>query len=233
MRSHPIPRLLLVGFMFALIAAGSIHHKDAAASSADSSNTISEENVLVQACKGFAITTSYTADRAYHIVEYHTGHTVVERREVSFAGAIGNAKTGKSYAYDGHYTRLANFDQGKTTFSDLLLRFEVGTPGQFSVSFAGTSPDRLSVSWASGEPGQFTVPFEQAGIELVDNPLAVVQAIVPNVLHVDLCSMFGASATIKGAAPQNIDTNEPLQNLDPSQSAAPCDQPRMDPAYNC
>jgi hypothetical protein len=208
MHSHKLPRLLLVGFMFALIAAGTVQYRAAAKDTAGPSYTISYEDVLVQACGGFDITTSYTVDRDIHVLDYYYGHTVNERRQVSFSGAIGNSATGKSFAYDGHYTRTANFDQGTKTFTDLLLRFEVGTPGEFSLSLA------------------------RADFDLVDNPPAVVQAIVPSVLQMDLCYLLGGSTASTYQGPTNISISEPLLNLAPVQPAnEPYDTSSIPPEY--
>jgi hypothetical protein len=195
MNTRTIPRLLLIGFLFAFVTANASHFSAAAKGPVEPPNTISYENQLVQACGGFDITTSYTVNRAYDVVEYQTGHTVIEQRQVSFSGAIGNAANGKSYAYDGHYTRTANFDQGTKTFTDLLLRFEVGTPGEFSLRLA------------------------RADFDLVDNPPAVVQAIVPSVLQMDLCYLLGGSTASTYQGPTNISISEPLLNLAPVQPA--------------
>jgi hypothetical protein len=192
MHSHAIPRLLLVGFMFALAAAGTLRFSADASERTTWSDTTSEEDVLVQPCYGFNITTSYTADRTYQVVENYYNNQIFERQHVSFTGALGNASTGKSYAYDGEYTRTADIHDGTTAISNLLLRFEVGTPGQF------------------------TVELTKVEFDLADNPPAVVKAIVPHVLQRDLCSVFGSpAATYVG--PTNISTNEPLQKLTPSQ----------------
>jgi hypothetical protein len=199
---HLVPRLLLVGCLFALMAAGAIQGSAAAKTTADPSNTISDENVMVQACNGFDITTSYTVIRTYHVVEYHTGHTVIERRHVSFAGSLGNAATGKVYAYDGQYTRLANFDQGESSFSDFQLWFEVGTPGMFSVS------------------------YPKVNFDLQDDPLSVVQAIVPNVLHMDLCYLFGGSTS------RGIESMPPRSNSNLG-SFLSCDPTRLEPTPGC
>jgi hypothetical protein len=195
--------------LFAFAASGLLHSSGVAKTASDSSNTTSEENVLVQACNGFDVTTSYEAERTFSIVEYHTGHTVIERRQVKFAGSMGSALTGKAYAFDGHYTRTANFDQGKTSFTDLVLRFEVGTPGMFTVSIG------------------------QVGFDLVDDPPTVVRTIVPSVLRMDLCSLLAGPAP-KMSGPENIDTNEPLQNFEPGQPPESCTiRPSMGQPYYC
>lgn len=205
MRSHMLPRLLFVGFLFAFAASGLLYSSGVAKIAPDPSNRTSEENVLVEACSGFDVTASYDAERTYDIVEYYTGHTAVERRQVSFTGSMGSAVTGKAYTFDGHYTRTATFDQGKTSFTDLLLRFEVGTPGMFTVSFA------------------------QVGFDLVDDPSTVVRTIVPSVLQTDLCSLFGGPAI--GVEPNNSDTNESSPDVVATQAGGNRVTPRdlLDP----
>jgi hypothetical protein len=200
MHSHTIPRLLLTGFLFAFIAASVIPLSTAAKSDTEWSFTESRENVFVESCGNSRITTSFTITR--------THRTVFDYREnVRFAGAIGNDTTGTSYAYDGYYTRAAVDDESSFAITDLQLRFEVGTPGMFTVSFA------------------------QVGFRLADSPLSVIKTIVPSVVQTDLCSLLGGP--VVSTTSNNIDTNEPLQNLAPSYAPLPCDQPRMDPAYNC
>jgi hypothetical protein len=173
MHTHSVPRLLLVGLILALITTGVGIAPTAAKSPGVRtwSSTQSRENVFVQACGGSAITTNYTTTRLY--LQYGDSLTkpISEYQHVSFTGVVGNAATGKSYAYHGHYTRATDFDPHSFAIYDLLLRFEVGTPGMFSVS------------------------FDHIGFDLMDNPAAVVQKIVPNVLQMDLCYLFGGSAT--------------------------------------
>jgi hypothetical protein len=196
MHSHTIPRLLLVGFMFALLAAGTVRYNAGAEQVAirDWTTTQSQENEFVQSCGAASIKTSYTTIRHYRRFDSPNGDEIVNHQEVKFSGAIGNVVTGKSYAYDGHYTRITDLEQGTNAVSDLLLRFEVGTPGMFSVS------------------------FKHVGFELADNPTAVIQTIVPHVLQMDLCSVFGGStATIVGMPPTSIWINNALGKIEPVQ----------------
>jgi hypothetical protein len=170
MHTRSILRRLFVSLILVLIATGPMTASAVAADGTlDWSDHVSREDVPVQACGGFAITTNYLTNRTYHVVTDHTGATVFERQQVSFSGAIGNATTGRSYAYDGHYARMADYDQGTAAISDLLLRFEVGTPDMVTVSFA------------------------RVDFTLVDSPPAVIQTIVPNASRTELCSLLGAS----------------------------------------
>jgi hypothetical protein len=161
----------------------------------------------VESCAGSAITTSYSLTRETRRFSAPNDSYVFERQQVGFAGAIGNAATGKAYAYDGQFTRYLDNSKPVAMIVNLKLRFEVGTPGMFEYK------------------------LDKVDFSVSDNPAAIVQAIVPYVLHTDLCSLLGATGI--GMTPNNIDTNEPLQNLKPSYAPLPCDQPRMDPAYNC
>jgi hypothetical protein len=197
MQSHTIPRLLLVGFMFALIAAGAIQFKAAAAQvvAQDWTTSESRENVPVQKCGDSDITASYTTTREYVRYGSPALEPVYEIQHVNFTGSIGNATSGKSYEYAGHYSRTVDFTQSSVWISDLLLQFEIGTPGEFTYSLANVDFD------------------------LVDNPAAVVQAIVPNVLHMDLCYLLGGSIASTYLGPTDISTNEPLQNFAPVQPA--------------
>jgi hypothetical protein len=211
MHSHAILRFLLAGLTIALVAGAMI--RPAAAERINWTDTSSQEAQLVQGCDGFGITTSYTVKRVHNIVEEYTRENVFERQQVEFSGALGNSETGLSYAYDGHYTTVADYDKGSFAISNLQLRFEVGTPGQF------------------------TVELKKVDFKLIDSPPAVVQAIVPNVLQRDLCYLLGGSTVSgsEGMAPRNIDTNEPLQNLAPIQpTREPCTlQQIVNYPYHC
>jgi hypothetical protein len=88
---------------------------------------------------------------------------------------------------------MADYDQGAAAISDLLLRFEVGTPDMVTVSFA------------------------RVDFTLVDSPPAVIQTIVPKVLHMDLCNLLGSSPAGKGAGTSELD--QPLREAIPD----PCD----------
>lgn len=168
MHSHSILRLLFAGLTFALMAV--VLLKPAGAAERTTwTDTSSPEAQLVQSCDGFGITTSYTVNRVHNLIEEYAHEVVIERQQVDFTGAMANSKTGLSYAYDGHYTTVADLDKGTNSISNLQLRFGAGTPGQFSVSLA------------------------KVDFKLVDSPPAVVQAIVPNVLQRDLCGLFAGS----------------------------------------
>jgi len=168
-------RLLFASLTLILIATSLLIAPAARAAGArEWSDESSREAVPVQTCRGFAITSSYTTVRAYHIVADRTGATVLERQQVSFAGAIGNASTGMSFAYDGHYARVADYERETASISNLLLRFNVDTPDMITVSLG-------------------TVNFD-----MVDSPPSVIQTIVPNVLQMDLCGLLGSSSGGKG-----------------------------------
>jgi hypothetical protein len=167
MHMQALRRLVIAGFILSLIATGILSAPAAAQHTTDWSETSSGENVLVQSCSGFSVISSYTADREDHVVKDYTGQSVYERRDVTFSGTLANTSTDKAYLYDGHFTRTANWDQGGVLISNLLVRFEVGTPGEFSFSLGN------------------------ADFDMVDSPPAVVQSIVPHVLHMDLCYLFG------------------------------------------
>ncbi|MFL5758572.1 MAG: hypothetical protein ACJ789_02470 [Thermomicrobiales bacterium] len=215
MHSRSIPRLLLVSLMFAFIAAGALHVKTAASQVAvqEWTTTQSQEDVPVQSCGGSDITTNYTITRDYVRYNIPNVDPVFERQQVSFTGSIGNATSGKSYEYDGRFSQAIDFKRGAVSITDLILRFEVGTPDQFSVS------------------------LDKVGFDLADNPPAVVQAFVPFALHTDLCDLLGGPAedvvpapglgmtihTENSALPQPVilPANYPLEDdmiSDPSQA---------------
>ncbi len=193
MHSHTILRFLVASLTIALIA-GAMIRTASAAERITWTDTSSPEAQVVQGCSGFDVTTSYTVNRVHNLVEEYTHEAVFERQQVDFSGAMGNSETGLSYAYDGHYTTVADYDKGSFAISNLQLRFEVGTPGQFAVE------------------------LKKVDFKLIDSPPAIVQAIVPNVLQRDLCGLFAARAA--GYAPNDISTNEPLQDFGPGQSIA-------------
>jgi hypothetical protein len=176
MQTRFIPRLLTVSLLLAFVLAGAIHYRAAASDRTQWSDTVSVENEVVQACYYFNVTGSYTADRVHQIVENYYNNEVFERQDVSFTGTLGNAATGKYYAYEGGYTRTANLRRGSEVIhSNLSLKLEVDTPNAFAVS----------------------VPY--VDFELDDNPSAVIKALVPNMLHMNLCQLFGGSTI--GAGP--------------------------------
>src|SRR4051812_39990297 len=104
MHTYTIPRLLLTGFLLAFVAMSAIHFSAAAKNSNEWSFTQSRENVFIESCGSSRVVTSFTITRTHRLVADY-------REQVRFAGSIGNEMTGKSYAYDGHYTRAAVDDQ--------------------------------------------------------------------------------------------------------------------------
>src|SRR5215211_1001099 len=136
MHMHAIPRLLLVGLTLGLIVTGASFTPTAAnlANTREWSTTQSYENVFMQGCGDSDVSSNYTTSRRYRQHVDTVGKPIFEYQHVSFIGTVGNVSTERSYAFDGHYVRITDFDQGRAAISDLLLRFEVGTPGMFSVS---------------------------------------------------------------------------------------------------
>jgi hypothetical protein len=196
MHPHTIPRFLLTGLLFAFVAANAVYFSAAAKSTHEWSNTQSRENVFVDACGSSIITTSFTTTRTHRDVTDYREH-------VRFAGSVGNDITGNSYAYDGHYDRAAVDDQGGFAVTDLVLRFEVGTPGMFTVS------------------------FKQVGFRLADSPPGVIQTIVPRVLQMDLCSVLGGPTT------STTVSMPPIYVPADSATQPCHDQPRMGLPYGC
>jgi hypothetical protein len=169
MNTHFAPRLLIPVFALVLIVAGALSAPASARTQLDElswSETESQENVLVQTCDGFDLTTSYTVNRDYHRFIDVPNNLNVEWVGVDFAGAIGNSVTGKSYAYDGKLMRWSDYDKNETAITNLTLRFEVGTPGQFLVAI-----DRIE-------------------LDLETDPSAVIKAFVPNALQMELCYLL-------------------------------------------
>jgi hypothetical protein len=166
MHTRFIPRLLMVSLMLTLALA--IHFRASAAERIDWTETSTQENVLVQDCGGYDITSNYTADIAHHLIADNTGDEVSEQLNVDFVGSLGNAETGKSYQYDGHFTRWSNYIQGQVTITDLELRFEVGTPGRFSIAL-----DRVEM-------------------DLLADPTDVVKKLVPHALQMELCYVLAS-----------------------------------------
>jgi hypothetical protein len=183
MHTRFIPRLLVVSLLLAFIFAGA-HQFSADAKSGepeqwgegllylnDWSETNSQENVLVQTCNGFDITSSYTANIAHHLTTDHSGNKVTERTNFDFAGAIGSSVSGKSYAYDGEFMRWADYDRNRVTINDLVLRFEVGTPGEFTIAVNRIEMDQVS------------------------DPADVIKAFVPNALQMELCYLLADASS--------------------------------------
>jgi hypothetical protein len=164
-----IPRLLMLSLMLAFALSTAIQFRASAAERIDWTETNSEENVLVQECGLYNITSSYTAEIAHHLIADNEGDEVSEQMNVDFVGSVGNPATGKSYQYDGHFTRWSNYIQSQVTITDLELRFEVGTPGQFTVAI-----DRIKM-------------------DLVADPTDVIKKFVPNALQMELCYLLPGS----------------------------------------
>jgi hypothetical protein len=204
MHSHAIPRILLIGLTLALVAIGTSFAPAAAnlANTREWSTTQNYENIFMQGCGDSDVSSNYTTSRHYRQNVDNAGKPIFEFQHVSFTGTVGNVTTERSYAFDGHYVRIADFDQGIATVSDLLLRFEVGTPGMFTISFA------------------------QVGFDLVDNPPSVIQAIVPAVVQMDLCHLFGGPTWRAEPWPWArqiavADEMTPWTELDPCDTAPP------------
>jgi hypothetical protein len=169
MHTRFIPRLLALGLMLTLVFASAIHFRALGAERINWTETNSQENVLVQGCGLYNITTSYTVDIAHHLIADNEGDEVSEQMNVDFVGSVGNPATGKSYQYDGHFTRWSNYFQSRATITDLELRFEVGTPGQFTVAI-----DRIKM-------------------DLEPDPAEVIKTLVPNALQMELCYLLPGS----------------------------------------
>jgi hypothetical protein len=171
MNMHIVPRLL-AALTVMLVITSVFAGPALRASAADNrawARTESHENVLVQACDGYDLTTSYTLNRNYHRFSDYAYGLNLEQESVSFSGAIGNAGNGQSYAYDGQLTRRSGDEPNQVTITDLELRFEVGTAAQFTIA-----SDRLD-------------------LDLKADPVAVIKTFVPYALRMDLCYLLNTS----------------------------------------
>jgi hypothetical protein len=179
MLTHAILRILIAGLTMALITGVMIRPAGAQNATTWTSQE-SQEGIFVQACDGFDLTTNYSVTRTFQMMKNYADGRTYERSTVTFAGAIGSrdvslfglfgsAQAGKSFAYDGHFTRTVDYDEGIDAITDLLLHFEVGTPGMFTVS------------------------IPEVGFKLAASPTSVIQTIVPNTLQMDLCGLFGSA----------------------------------------
>jgi hypothetical protein len=166
MHTNPLSRFFLVGVTLSLVATALMSAPAAATDTTDWSDISAQENVLVQSCPSFNITSSYSVNRAYHVVKDYTGATVYERRDVSFTGTIANALSGQSLAYEGKFERTADYDQGIVRITDLELRLGLPNPDVITVTVARQDHD------------------------LIDNPPAVFLEFAPSGLRVGLCSML-------------------------------------------
>jgi hypothetical protein len=194
MHARFFPRLLILGLMLTLAFASAITYRASAAERINWTETNSQENVLVQECGGYDITSSYSVDIAHHLIAENTGDEVSEQLNVDFVGSLGNAATGKSYGYDGHFTRWSNYIQGQVLVTDLELRFEVGTSGQFSIAM-----DRVEM-------------------DLIADPTEVVKTFVPHALQMELCYLLASPG---GApVPQIASYQERLHSSTESQVAS-------------
>jgi hypothetical protein len=171
MNAHAIFRPLLVAFALALLTTGIGLAPAAAKGTTDLTDTMSRENFFVQACSGFDITSSYTTVRKYHIVEDHTGLTVFERRGVTFNGTVSNAASGKGFGFVGGFTRVADYEQGAISISDLTLNLDLPDHSDVSVSIAHQEGD------------------------LIDNPAAVLLKFAPFAYRNGLCDLLGDSTS--------------------------------------
>jgi len=183
MNAHVLPRrfitvtvlvLATVGLVFAPVYAADTAHSD----------TISHENVLVQDCHSasvlsgfspnlafgldFEITTSYRIDRDFTLFTDHSGinHPWVERRVVSFTGVVAYSKSGRSLAYDGHFTRTSSGTTGDAAITDLALH--LAPPNQEDVTIS--------------------VARDNSGV--IDTPEAMLLAFAPRGLQMSLCIYF-------------------------------------------
>jgi hypothetical protein len=168
MYARSIPRLLLVGLMVVVIGGGVVSAPAAASPAMEWSDTVGEEDVLVQPCVGFDITSNYTANRMFH-ADYDN-RQIVERQQVTFVGTLENATSGQINAYEGRFTRTGSPDLDQATMSDLALRLDLNTSGEVTVTLA-------------------LVEFDSAV-----SPPAVIQTLISNVLRIDLCNLLGGPA---------------------------------------
>ncbi|MFL5758573.1 MAG: hypothetical protein ACJ789_02475 [Thermomicrobiales bacterium] len=204
MHSHTYPRLLLVGFLFAFIAAGFSHFEAGAEGVHEWTDTTSQEDTLAATCPGLDLTTSYLVKSSYQVIEEYPGREALESQRVSFTGAIGNGLDDSSYGYDGFYTRTTDQFQRKAWVTDLLLHFGTGTPKAVTVSLA------------------------RADFDLTDNPVDAIQVLVTTVLQTDLCGLVGGPASTLdwGVAPSNLPAG-----VDDFQTCAV--RPSMGLPYGC
>jgi hypothetical protein len=138
-------------------------------------DTMSREDIFVQACNGFAITSSYTTVRTYQVVEDPTGHAVFERRNVSFTGAVVNAANDKGFGYEGGFTRIADYEQNAIAISDLTLKLDLADQGEVSIA------------------------IDHRDRDVIDNPVAILLEYAPFTLRDNLCDFLGGSS---GTLPQ-------------------------------
>ncbi|MGH2532825.1 MAG: hypothetical protein ACRDJW_11045 [Thermomicrobiales bacterium] len=148
--------------------------------SRDVSDTTTGEGIFVQECNGFDAITGYGITRDYHFVTDPGGDLVFERRQVRFSGALANAETGRAMQYDGEFTRLADYDQGRIEIAGLAVYLEL--PGSGSLSY---------------------VIDRRAG-DLTDNPLAVLRAVASHATTTGLCDLLDGPPVADPTSPLNL-----------------------------
>ena len=217
MNTYIAPRLLIPLLALALMVAGALSAPASARAQVEElsrSETESQEDVLVQTCNGFDLTTSYTVNRDYHRFIDVSDKLNVEWVGVDFAGAIGNSETGKSYAYDGKLMHWSDYDNNETAVTNLVLRFEVGTPGQFSIAI-----DRIE-------------------FDIEPDPAEVIKTFVPNALQMELCYLLADTSINSGSrSDTTVGIGEssvliPPAHYLPGDSADTC-EPRRGYPHDC
>jgi hypothetical protein len=170
MNFHVSSRLLLVAIAISLLTGAFGAVPVAAKGGRVWTDTMSRENVHVQTCSGFDITSSYTTDRTYHVVEDDAGRTVFERASVNFVGSVVNATSGKGFGYDGGFVRTADYEQSAIAISDLVLNLDLPGEGKVSVAISRQEHD------------------------LIDNPPAILLEFAPFAHRYGLCELLDTSA---------------------------------------
>jgi hypothetical protein len=206
MHAYRIARLLLIAFTFALVTVGVSSAPASAKGTKDWTDTMSREDMFVQSCRGFDVTSSYTTVRKYHTVEDYTGQPVVERRTVTFIGTVANTENGQSFPFNGGFTRAADYDRAAVSISDLVLKLD--------------PPYRSAV----------TVSIARLDHDLIDNPPAILLEFTPIGLREGLCSLFGSSPVSPdlGTTKSNESTSDDLtqwtepDTCDTTPSGKPC-----------
>jgi hypothetical protein len=207
MYTRAIPRFLLIGLLFALITTGAVQFSSAASAGArDWTDTVSQEDVFVQTCSSFNITSSYTSDREHHDVADASGDMVYERLKVSFTGALQNANNGQSVPYDGKFTRTSDYIRSEVSISNFELR--IGLPA----------------------PGDFTVTIAHQEMDLLASPVDVLNSFVPRELSTFLCLRLGRG--MSNAALLRTPFGQPaVDDMTPWTILDPCDT--VPPGQSC
>jgi hypothetical protein len=210
MNTHIAPRLLIPALALVLVVSGLLAGLTSASAQLEDrswSATESQENVLVQACNGYDLTTNYTINRDYHRFVDSSDHLNLEWLGADFAGSIGNAETGKSYAYDGKFNRWSDYEHNTVAITNLMLRFEVGTPGQFTLAI-----DRIE-------------------LDLEADPAAVIRTFVPDALQMELCYLIGGPVSIP--VPELVPSFDVRMGKDQSGDDADTCEPRRGYPQDC